>query len=337
MWWIAAALATERPDALTDEMRDWVATVVPRAAADGDQLERLRAALDSRLTYAAGHTGTAAEVWESGTYDCLSLTLLFVAMAREAGVDATFLRVEGAERYLEDGTLVIVAGHVTAGWGPPARMRTIDLGFGEAAEPARLERLSDDEMLGLFDVNVGAERLRGGEVEAALALFEDAVTRAPELVEAWVNVGVARRRSGDADGAEAAYRRAIALDPGRTSAWNDLAVLTRLRGDEDRTRELLALADRPGNRDPFTYLQLGDWSLRGGDADGALRFYRRARVLEPWHPSVLAAMGAQALEAGAPDRALRWLRRAQKAGATNPRVAALALRLDARTPRNLPW
>src|SRR5690242_17405244 len=126
MWWVAAALAVERPDALTDEMRAWVAREVPRVGAEGDRLERLRAALDARLQYGAG-TRSAAEVWTSGRYDCLSLTLLFVAMAREAGVDARYLRVEGTRRYLEDGSLVVVAGHVTAGWGPATRLRTVDL------------------------------------------------------------------------------------------------------------------------------------------------------------------------------------------------------------------
>lgn len=310
MWW-AVAYAMERPDVLTDEMRAWVAAEVPRVGMEGDRLERLRAALDRRLAYGPG-TRSAAEVWTTGTYDCLSLTLLFVAMAREAGIDARYLRVEGTRRYVEDGSLVVVAGHVTAGWGPPARPRTVDLGFGETVEGAHVVALGDDEVLGLYDVNVGAERLRDGSVEEALALFEDAVARSPDLVEAWVNLGVARRRSGDLDGAEAAYRRAIALDPERTSAWNDLAVLFHLRGDERGARELLALADRPGNRSAFTYLRLGDWTLPT-DPQAALRFYRRARVLEPWHPSVLRAMAAHAYAIGETARGDRWLRRAQVA------------------------
>lgn len=331
MWFLVpVALAQATPDALTPEMRAWVAENIPRRGGEAERLERLRAALlapRTGLAYEAGHTGTSAEVWQTRRYDCLSLVLLFVAMAREAGVEAHAYRVEVPRRVHEDGTVVVVAGHVTVGWGPPARPRTIDLGFGETVEGSRLVRLEDDELVALYEVNVGAELLRDGRPDDALPRLEDAVVRAPGLVEAWVDLGVARRRTGDLAGAEDAYLRALALDPDRASAWHDLAVLLDLRGDRRAARELLALADRR-SRDSFTYLRLGDWSLEDGDAAMALRFYRRARVTEPWHPSVLAALGEQALAEGDRDRAQRWLRKAARQDALHPRVRALAARLS---------
>src|SRR5689334_16437911 len=165
-------------------MVEWVAEHVPRTGTSEERLERLAALFRSPqlgLAYVPGHTGTAAEVWETRSYDCLSLAILFVALAREAGIDARWLEVEGRRTFGEDGTLVVVAGHVTAGWGPPAATRTVDLGFGEVVEGTRVNALGDDEVRALWDLNVGAERLRAGAVADALPAFEDAVARAPEL------------------------------------------------------------------------------------------------------------------------------------------------------------
>jgi BirA family biotin operon repressor/biotin-[acetyl-CoA-carboxylase] ligase len=95
--------------------------------------ERLRAALLSPrtgLVYATGHTGTAAEVWETRRYDCLSLVVLFVAMAREAGLDVI------------PGSAGVLAGPDEAARQAPAGAQegTVVVAATQAAGRARLGR-----------------------------------------------------------------------------------------------------------------------------------------------------------------------------------------------------
>lgn len=317
-------------DEVTPEMHVWAASAAGTGPVD-NRLDRLLDALRDPsfgLVYDPSRTGTAREVYETRRYNCLSLTVLFVAMARDLGMDADYLEVDRETSYTKDGSLVLVTSHVTAGWGPPARRHVAEIGVDPDTEHLVVRKVDDARIEASWWTNRSAELLREGEVDDALVAALTAVDLDDRLSPAWVNLGVARRQSGDPDGAERAYRKAIELDPDRLSAWRNLGMLLRLEGRPDAAAELLALADRPGRRDPFTLLVLGDWELEAGDVEGAERFFRRAWTLAPDHPEILAARAEAALGAGEVARAWRWTRRAQRADADNPRVAAVVRQLE---------
>jgi cytochrome c-type biogenesis protein CcmH/NrfG len=87
------------------------------------------------------------------------------------------------------------------------------------------------------------------------------------------------------------------------------------------------LADRRSNRNPWSYLSLGDLALDEKRLDEAERFYRRAKSLAPDNPEPLAALGEAALASGHARDAKRWLKRAAALDAANPRVLTLSARL----------
>ncbi|MCA9492479.1 MAG: tetratricopeptide repeat protein [Myxococcales bacterium] len=317
-------------DEVTPAMHLWAVSAVGTGTVDA-RLDRLLEALREPafgLVYDPGRTGTAREVFETRRYNCLSLTVLFVALARDLGMDADYLEVDRETSYTKDGSLVLVTSHVTAGWGPPARRHVAEIGVDPDTDHLVVRKVDDARIEASWWTNRCAELLRDGDVEGALDAARMALELDDRLGPAWVNLGVARRRHGDQDGAERAYRRAIELEPDQLSAWRNLGMLLRLEGRTDAAAELLSLADRPGRRDPFTLLVLGDWSLEAGDVEGADRFFRRAWTLAPNHPEILAARAEAALGAGELERAWRWSRRAQRADADNPRVAAVLRQLE---------
>ncbi len=329
LWLAPWALADGALHAVTPEMHAWALERAGTGLAES-RLDRLLEALRDPsfgLVYDDAHTGTAREVFETRRYNCLSLTVLFVALARDLGLEADYLRVDSAATYIADGRVVLVTRHVTAGWGPPARRHVAELGVDPDTEHLRFTTLADAEVEAAWWTNRSGELVRDGAPLEAAEAARAALSLVPTLPEAWVNLGVAERHAGDLRAAEEAYRRAIELDPERLSAWRNLAMLMRLEGRAEAARELLELADRPGHRDPFVLLALGDGCLQAGDLDGAGRLYRRARLLEPHHPDVLAALGAHALAEGDEGRARRWLARARRADADNARVVALDRRL----------
>lgn len=320
------------PFSATDEMRRWLAAEVPTSTRRETQLTWLLQSLLNRseapLTYVPGHTGTATEVFESGTANCLGFSQLFVALARELDLPVYLLRVSDLQSFEREGDLIVASAHITAAFGTPDRRRILDF----AQRPVRayrwVEEISDLTAVALYYSNRGAEELRDGETESGLDLLRTAVRLDPELAEAWINLGVAERRAGGLEAAEVAYRKALEVDPSMVTAYQNLSALLRLTGREQEAEALLALVDRSGNRNPFSYLALGDLSLRLGRLEEAGRFYRRAVKLDPTLAESEAALGHWALTAGRTREAQKHLRKAQQIDPKNSRVGDLAKRLQ---------
>jgi len=323
------------PYHLTAEMKRWVHEIVPEAAPVEDRINYLNRALFAEKTlgvhYESGHTGTASEVFESRQANCLAFTHLFIGMAREVSIPAYFLEVRDVEKYYKEGDLIVVSDHVAVGYGPRHDMRIIDFAATDGVEYRRISVVDDYRAIAMFYSNRGAEQLRLAHYEEALNWLRSAVAIDPGYSASWVNMGVALRRSGDLEGAEAAYRAALELDLHSSSALQNLAALLNLQGRDREALELLELADRSSNRNPFTYLSLGDLSMRRGRLEEAGRFYRKALNRQGRNAESLAAMGLWSLKQGESKKAQNWLRRAEDLDPESQRVALLRERLGAKS------
>ncbi len=323
------------PFAITDEMRAWVHSQIPETTPFEERLDLLLAALLDpqrlRIQYEARSTGTAAEVFQNRRANCLAFTSLFVGLAREVGVPVVYLDVDDVERFEKEGDLVVVSGHVSAGFNVGHALKILDFSQAPAAEYRRVQPISDLTAIALFHSNRGAEALRNGRNDQALEWLRKAVAIDPELGGAWINYGVALRRSGDSSGAEAAYRKALEADPNALSAYQNLAALLRLQGQDKEAADLLSVSSRLGSRNPFIYLTLGDLSFAHGRMEDARRFYRRALRLYRGNAEPYAAMGLLSLAQGDVDDATKWLKKAVSIDQENQRVKQLAQRLERRT------
>ena len=322
------------PYEITDEMRAWVHLQVPEGTPLEERLDLLLAGLLDpgrlRIQYEARSTGTAKEVFQNRRANCLAFTSLFVGLAREVGVPVVYLDVDDIERFEKEGDLVVVSGHVSAGFKTGHALKILDFSLAPPAEYRRVEPISDLTAIALFHSNRGAEALRTGRNEDALEWLRKAVAIDPELGGAWINYGVSLRRTGDAKGAEAAYRKALEADPHALSAYQNLAALLRLQGQEKEADDLLTVSTRLGSRNPFIYLTLGDLSFSHGRLDEARRFYRKAMRLYRGSAEPYAAMGLLSLAVGDSEDASKWLRKALSIDQENQRVKQLVSRLGGR-------
>jgi Flp pilus assembly protein TadD len=303
------------PFEITDEMRAWVHARVPDSGSPEQRLERLLTAIVDPaglgLSYEGGRTNTAREAFATHKANCLGFTSLFVGMARELGIPAFYLGVDDVERFEREGDLLVISGHVSAGFGMGGgKIKILEFTSAPRAEYRHVHHLADLTAIALYHSNHGAELLRAGQTREALPWLRKAVTIDPELSDAWIDLGVGLRRAGDLDGAESAYRRALELRPEGASAYQNLAVLLRLRGHPQEADDLMALATRATTQNPFSYLALGDLSLAHGRLEEARRFYRRAMWLNRDDPEPYAALGLAALTGGDRREAAKWLRKA---------------------------
>lgn len=319
------------PHELTPEMRAWAHRQVPVRSQVGKRLETLLNALVSPsgrdIRYESGYTPTAAEAFATGRANCLGFTHLFVGLARELGMEVYYLDVERARTYERDGDLIVVSGHITAGYGTPVDRSVLEFSVGPEVDYGLVRPVSDLRAVAMYYSNRGAELVRDGRRREALEWLRVAVTLDPELADGWVNYGVALRRLGDEAAAEEAYRRALEVDAGAVAAYQNLASLLRLEERHQEAVELLSLTRKLGDFNPYNYLSLGDLSRRLGDLEEAERFYRRALRLAGDTAEPYASLGLLALDMDRRGEAQRWLARARKRDEHDPRTRALARRL----------
>ncbi|MGB5162195.1 MAG: tetratricopeptide repeat protein [Thermoanaerobaculia bacterium] len=319
------------PDTLTEEIRQWLRDNVKTSPSPKETITGLLRAMTEpgglALVYAPGYTGTAAEAFRSQQANCLAFTHLMVGMSRELGIPTYYVNYELVERFRRSGDLIVVSGHISAGYGSGAEGYLLEFGDLADLDRSQARPISDLNALARYYANRAAELLEDGQVEDALAWAETATRLEPALAEGWSNLGVALRRSGRLDAAESAYLQATEVDPEYHVAYHNLFALMRLRGESEAAREILELLDRRNNRNPFIYLELGDQSLASQRLAEAGRFYERASKVGSELAETWAARGGCALDSGKVRKARRWLKKAQRRSPDDPRTIELEQRL----------
>ncbi len=320
------------PFEVDDAMRTWVRDEIGRHGSRHQRLVRLLEELlgeqNMDINYIAGYTGTASEVFEQRTANCLGFTHLFVGLAREMGIEVEYLRVNDVERIERQGEYIVVSGHVSAGYDTGPDYEILDFSETPVEDYRQIEVMNDHSVVALHYANRGAELMLEERWQEAGSWLEKAVAIDPNLPEGWVNLGVHLRHAGRVIEAEEAYRRSIDLAPDFPSAYQNLAaLLMRQANRREEAMALLNLATENNTRNPYHFLALGDLARSQGRLEVAGGYYRRAFNLAPKDAEIVAAMGLWADATEKPRRARKLLRRATSIDPDHPKVRQLAARL----------
>ncbi len=161
-----------------------------------------------------------------------------------------------------------------------------------------------------------APRLPGkGEAAPTLATLADPASPATE-----------RLRAGDLEAARAAYEAALSADPDRMGALNDLAVSYYLEGRVDAARQLLdEVVARGGSRAQLAALvNLGELCALDGYVAAARAYFESARGVDGSRPEPLYALGLLADVRGDAASSLALVREAMRRDESGAARAALA-------------
>lgn len=270
-----------------------------------------------RLEYESSRTRTAAEAFEAGAGNCLSLVLMTAALARHLGLSVSFQSVQVSDTYARAGSLTLVSGHVNLVLGPRPPRSTLDrsdphLLVVDFVSPREIRQqrtlpLRDATVHAMFFNNRAAELLAEGRVGTAYWHAREALAQDPGFVPAVNTLGVVHRRAGLLDTAERAFRLVLEHDARAVGAMRNLHGLLVQQG---RQPEAEALASRLAALEPmapFHGLAAAIEALKQGDASAALGLLQRELALQPEHPEVHAALAAAHLQLGRPARARRHL------------------------------
>lgn len=254
----AAEDALALSDAMHRHLRD---ELKPLARLFGPREALLRTLFDGRrlrIEYDATQTRTAAEAFDAGAGNCLSLVLLTASLARALGETVVFQVVEGVDGWSLAGDFAAYSGHVNlrlgGGPGEHAGRRwdtqvVVDFMPVDAYSSQRTRAIDEATVLGLYLHNRAAEALAAGRTDEAAAWVRAALAQAPGLAAAWNTAALVHLRRGDAARAERTLAHALAAEPRNTRVLGNLAALLATQG---RSAEAAVLRARLAALEPVT-------------------------------------------------------------------------------------
>lgn len=305
------------PPAMLDMLRT---QVIRRSYSREQRLQALVEMIFDRhgmdLQYDADATLTVSEIWQQRRANCLAFTLMFVALAREAGIQARVQEVGQVVSWYQDQAqgLVYSVGHVNAGVGFAGRFATVDLDRNVLYDRRGPLPISQARALAHFYNNRGAERMASGDLVGARTFFNAALAQDNSFAATWNNLGVLENRTGDAAAARRALETALRLDGRQDAALTNASALYRKLGMVAQAQALEQRLQSVQREDPFAQYMLGAEAERAGQLEQAIHYYRQAvRLYDTAHQFHFGLARVYFL-AGQLKRADRELLRAQELG-----------------------
>lgn len=305
----------EDPLRVSEEMKQFLETKIGRGYDSLDRLQTLVQVVfrDNELKFSyEPETRTAVDTFNKRSGNCVSFTFLFIAMARQVGLDARFREVEIAPMWAQVGDLVSLSGHVNVAIFIEGRGYSVDL----FPQINRIELggrvVSDERAFAHFYSNKGVEHLAAGNPQLAIAYLQKALRIDPTMACAWTNMGVALTRIGDFLEAESSHQKALQVEPGDLVAVSNLAALYERIGrnhEADRFREK---ARRLQDKNPYYHFNLGLRCYMSGQYREAVVQYRAALKLKPKEHYFHMALAKAYIRLGEMDKVAPCLKQALK-------------------------
>ena len=332
----AVAQRVHTPDLLaTDQdMRDFVARYTGEVRNERQRLNMLHRAIIGRgslgMEYDPLAGGDAREVFHRGSANCLSYASLFVALAREAGLDASYQWLEVRPQWTRLGERIMVRLHVNVAVAlRSGDQYMVDIDPLPSRDIAGSRRISDRDAEALYHSNIAMEALADEDLTEAWLQAVRALQLSPQIPHLWVNLGAIYRMAGQHREAEGSYLYALQLDPWDRSAMNNLVVLYGMEGREkDRSyweRQVAVYRDN----NPYYHAWLGDQAGERGDWQQALAHYEEALQLLPDDSAMLYATGMLYYRMDELEQASGYLQRAIETATLRSDIDGYELQLEA--------
>ena len=301
------------PPALRRAMHEQVRATDSRP--DHQRLEALvRYLFDSRglgMVYRHDADHTVAEAWQTREANCLSFTILTIALARELGIEAYGQEIPRVLSWYREGDTLYFSNHVNAGALIAGRRLTVDVARDEVLTAAPPRQVDDRRLLAIFHSNRAATLLARGDNRLAAGYMDAAFAADDRYATAWSNAGVLAQREGRQDAAERDFQRALELDGAHEGALMNLAGLYAARGEHDREARVRRRIERIQRHNPFHHFLLAAEDEKRGDYARAAQRYRRAISLYAGEHQFHYGLARAYLHLGEGQKAGESLRRAQ--------------------------
>jgi tetratricopeptide (TPR) repeat protein len=307
-----AAAVMAMPPELRQRLHDEVLSKPAAQRERVDQLlhfmldaEALGIVYDERATHSITQTYTARKA------NCLSFTLVFLAIAREAGLNAQGQEIENTLSWRQEDSTIYRNNHVNARVRINGLQFVVDTSGFTLIAGSNPVLINDQRLLAHYYNNLAMDELARGNPAAGLRLMDAALAADASYAPLWSNAGVLYVHAGDLAAAGQSYQRALELDRNESGALFNMVSLARRLGDARREEQLRRRLVRVQQKDPLYQFMRGMDLERIGDYKQAITHYRRAIRLHSEEHRFYSALARVYLKAGNPQRAGAALKRAQ--------------------------
>lgn len=295
--------ADELPDedlfGLTQEMKAFAESVTGHLEREDSKAEALHLALMTAasaggrgVTYSAYHTNTGIAAFEHRQANCLSYTLMYVAMARYLGLKADVNEVILPPTWdMRAGDTYLFMRHVNAKVFMPRRrslswVRVVDTAeMGDIVVDLEMRRfkahykqrvIGKDLVAAQFYSNRGMELAAEGNTTAAFLYLRKALLMSEEPSYIWSNFGSFYRRHKFYAQAEAIYLHGLSINPRDYTIMHNLAGLYHEVGDDAKHKEYQHRVRIHRNANPYYMFKRAEDLVVKGDDNQALLLLKKA-------------------------------------------------------------
>jgi tetratricopeptide (TPR) repeat protein len=259
-------------------------------------------------------TRTAAETFRKRRGNCLSFTNLFVAMARNLGIDASYQEMEIPPDWSLAGESFLLSKHVNVYLQlRHDESRIVDFNIYDFSTTYEHHVIPDRRARAHYYNNIGAESMLHGETPGALANFKASLREDPTFSPAWINLGILYRREAYPAYAEAAFMQALTVEPFSLVAMSNLASLYEDQGRTDLAQTYRDRVEVHRMRNPYYRLFLAREAFASGDYDTSIEHLKHAIREREGEPRFYSLLSLSYLMEGNRHEAQRWMEKAEQA------------------------
>ncbi len=251
---------------VSDEMREFIAETVGDVRVPAVKFRRIFRGLNRggyfEANYIADSTRTAADTFHHKTGNCLSYTSMFVALAREAGLDARFQIVRVPPNWDADSGYLIRYTHVNLvlkGFNYDTRTgKEFSVDFNDVLPDPDYPRyeISDERAVALYYANQSVHHMRSGDMRQAFAYLQRAINLAPDNPDLWINMGAFYAKQQAYEQALSSYHVALDLDSGNRGAISGLGRTHEMLGNMELAAAYNDQVRRYRERNPYYHFAI---------------------------------------------------------------------------------
>jgi tetratricopeptide (TPR) repeat protein len=292
---------------------------------------------DLNLLYRAEANTVANQTFHNRAANCLSMSIMTYALAKELGFSVRFQDIEIPEYWTMREGQSLLNGHINLQILPPSSRehiqfftRGFEVDFDAQATRQHFPKtlLKLNQVVAMFHNNKGADALIKKDYVKAYAYFRSAFLQSPDLSSVLANLGYLYRLTGHYELAERTYLRAIKQDKNNLTAWRNLSYLYRYMGHDEKANDIVDRVTRKRADNPFFHINMGDKAFEKQQWRIALKHYQQALKLDKSTHEVFFGLGKTYFELGNIQRSYHYLKLAKKKSRTQQEQAAYQGKID---------
>ncbi|BDX05113.1 tetratricopeptide repeat protein [Planctobacterium marinum] len=276
---------------------------------------------DFNMIYDNGANTTASETFNNRAANCLSLSIMTYALAKQAGFDVRFQEIDIPEYWTRKDGYSLINGHINLRISDVSdtsmillENRTMVVDF-DPFSPKKYfpsTEVNKQRVVSMFYNNKGAEALVNGDHLTAYSYLKAAVQADIMFQDAWTNLGILYRMAGHHDWAEKTYEEALKLNQDNLTIWENLAILHEHQGRYELAKNIQEFVTQKRLRNPYYHFILGEQELETGNFREALAHYKKAISIDESHHEFYFGMAKAHANLGNSKQAMKYLKRAKR-------------------------